>query len=45
MIDDAKPKDPREKPVPPRPKGHRYEPETTAWSTFGGFSGFEGGKT
>ena len=45
MIDDANPKDPREKPVPPRPKGQRPEPETTGGSTFGGFGGFGGGKT
>lgn len=41
--DDANPKDPREKPVPPRPKGQRPEPETTGGSTFGGFGGFGGG--
>ena len=45
IIDDANPKDPREKPVPPRPKGQRPEPETTGGSTFGGFGGFGGGKT
>ena len=45
MIDDANPKDPREKPVPPRPKGQRPEPETTGGSTFGGFGGFGGGKS
>jgi len=40
--DDANPKDPREKPVPPRPKGQRPEPETTGWSTFGGWgNGFQ----
>ena len=43
-IDDANPKDPREKPVPPRPKGQRPEPETTGGSPFGGFGGFGGGK-
>ena len=41
--DDANPKDPREKPVPPRPKGQRPEPESTGGSTFGGFGGFGGG--
>jgi len=41
--DDANPKDPREKPVPPRPKGQRPEPETTGGSPFGGFGGFGGG--
>lgn len=41
--DDSNPKDPREKPVPPRPKGQRPEPESTGGSTFGGFGGFGGG--
>jgi len=41
--DDANPKDPRDKPVPPRPKGQRPEPESTGGSTFGGFGGFGGG--
>ena len=44
FTDDANPKDPREKPVPPRPKGQRPEPESTGGSTFGGFGGF-GGKS
>ena len=43
ISDDANPKDPREKPVPPRPKGQRPEPESTGGSTFGGFGGFGGG--
>ena len=43
FIDDANPKDPREKPVPPRPKGQRPEPESTGGPTFGGFGGFGGG--
>jgi len=41
--DDSNKKDPREKPVPPRPKGQRPEPESTGGSTFGGFGGFGGG--
>ena len=44
IIDDANPKDPRDKPVPPRPKGQRPEPESNGGSTFGGFGGFGGNR-